>query len=221
MNILALDTSTEGCSVALLKERTIIDRYEIAPQKHTELILPMIEEVLNLSSMTKKEINAVAFTEGPGSFTGLRIAIGVAQGLCFALDIPAIPLSTLRVIAQRAFRENGQSRVLVALDARMQEIYWGAYQLSTDNIMQKIMDDTLSRPEGLSLPEEQSWFGAGNGWQIYSEELKPLIGSLTGHSLLLPHARDMIPLALDLVAKGQYILPPQIMPQYLRNKVVQ
>lgn len=220
MNILALDTSTEICSVALCCDDKIFDRYEIAAQRHTELLIPMIESVLNEAGITREELDVLAYTKGPGSFTGLRITVGVTQGLSLALDIPAIPISTLQVIAQRCFREFNKTNVLVAIDARMNQVYWGGYQLSSKNIMQEIINDRLDNPQNISVPNENCFFGAGNGWNVYRNELISQIKHLEAYSTLFPHSRDMIPLAQFFLANGCYVNAEQIKPIYLRNNII-
>src|SRR5690606_41346453 len=127
--LLALDTATEACSVALLHEGRVLSRYEVAPRLHAQRLLPMVQEVLDEAGIAIAALDAIAFGRGPGAFTGVRIAIGVVQGLAFALDRPVLPVSNLAVLAQRAHRESGASQVAAAIDARMDEIYWGCFAL--------------------------------------------------------------------------------------------
>ena len=124
MRILAIDTATEACSVALWNDGTIKAHFELCPREHTQRILPMVEEILAAGDLTLTDIDALAFGRGPGSFTGVRIGIGIAQGLALGANLPMIGVSTLATMAQGAWRKNGATRVLAAIDARMGEVYW-------------------------------------------------------------------------------------------------
>ena len=126
--LLALDTATEACSVALLHDGKVTSHYEVIPRLHAQKLLPMIQQLLADAGTTLQAVDAIAFGRGPGAFTGVRIAIGVVQGLAFALDRPVLPVSNLAVLAQRAYREQGVSQVAAAIDARMDEVYWGCYR---------------------------------------------------------------------------------------------
>ncbi|RBL65802.1 tRNA (adenosine(37)-N6)-threonylcarbamoyltransferase complex dimerization subunit type 1 TsaB, partial [Pseudomonas sp. MWU13-2625] len=126
--MLALDTATEACSVALLHDGKVTSHYEVIPRLHAQKLLPMIQELLANAGVTLQQVEAIAFGRGPGAFTGVRIAIGVVQGLAFALERPVLPVSNLAVLAQRALREHGATQVASAIDARMVEVYWGCYQ---------------------------------------------------------------------------------------------
>lgn len=126
--LLALDTATEACSVALLHDGKVTSHYEVIPRLHAQKLLPMIQQLLADAGTTLQAVDAIAFGRGPGAFTGVRIAIGVVQGLAFALERPVLPVSDLAVLAQRAYREHGVSQVAAAIDARMDEVYWGCYR---------------------------------------------------------------------------------------------
>ena len=126
--LLALDTATEACSVALLHDGRVLSHYEVAPRMHAQRLLPMIQQLLGEAGIAASALDAIAFGRGPGAFTGVRIAIGVVQGLAFALDRPVLPVSNLAVLAQRALREQGATQVAAAIDARMDEVYWGCYR---------------------------------------------------------------------------------------------
>ncbi|MCW8941987.1 MAG: tRNA (adenosine(37)-N6)-threonylcarbamoyltransferase complex dimerization subunit type 1 TsaB, partial [Gammaproteobacteria bacterium] len=135
MKILAIDTATEACSAALYIESEapdagITSEYQLAPREHSRLILKMIDRLLSQAGIAVAELDAIAFGRGPGSFMGLRIAAGVVQGIAFAHDIPVIPVSTLKTIAQRAYELTGSKNVLAAIDARMDEVYWAKYSLT-------------------------------------------------------------------------------------------
>ncbi len=128
MRILAIDTATEACSAALWNDGTLSAHFEICPREHTQRILPLVQEVLTESGTTLSELDALAFGRGPGSFTGVRIGIGIAQGLALGAELPMIGVSTLATMAQGAWRKTGATRVLAAIDARMGEVYWAEYQ---------------------------------------------------------------------------------------------
>lgn len=126
--LLALDTATEACSVALLHDGKVLSHYEVIPRLHAQKLLPMIQTMLAEAGIALSAVDAIAFGRGPGAFTGVRIAIGVVQGLAFALERPVLPVSNLALLAQRALREHGAEQVAAAIDARMDEVYWGCYQ---------------------------------------------------------------------------------------------
>ncbi|MCR8722048.1 tRNA (adenosine(37)-N6)-threonylcarbamoyltransferase complex dimerization subunit type 1 TsaB, partial [Pseudomonas syringae] len=163
--LLALDTATEACSVALLHDGKVLSHYEVIPRLHAQRLLPMIKELLAEAGVAMSALDAIAFGRGPGAFTGVRIAIGVVQGLAFALERPVLPVSNLAVLAQRAFREHGVSQVASAIDARMDEVYWGCYR-ETAGEMRLLGNEAVMAPELATLPVDASgqWFGSGTGW---------------------------------------------------------
>jgi len=142
--ILAFETATQACSAALCIDSTIIERFQVAPRKHSDLILPMIDEVLREAGVTLDQVDAIAVGIGPGSFMGVRLAVGIAQSLAFGQDKRVIPVSTLQILAQTAHRELKMDQVLAAWDARMGEMYWSAYQLK-NHLMQSVQKDQLTR----------------------------------------------------------------------------
>ncbi|HZJ95775.1 MAG TPA: tRNA (adenosine(37)-N6)-threonylcarbamoyltransferase complex dimerization subunit type 1 TsaB [Thiopseudomonas sp.] len=216
--LLALDTATEACSVALLHKGQVFSRYAVIPRLHAQRILPMIQDVLAEAGATKAEIEAIAFGRGPGAFTGLRIAVGVVQGLAFALQRPVLPVSNLAAIAQRAYREHGAEQVAVAIDARMGEIYWGCYKVQ-DGIHNVQGAEAVLTPERAELPRaaQGEWFAAGTGWQAYAEQIKlPVYAS---DEQLLPHAQDILQLAEKMWLRGEAISAQQAQPVYLRDQV--
>ena len=151
MKILALDTSTEACSAALLIDGEITSQYQLAPREHSRLILKIIDKLLSDAKVSVSSLDAIAFGRGPGSFMGLRIAAGVVQGIAFAHDIPVIPISTLKAIAQRAYEQTNIENVLVAIDARMDEVYWGAYSLVNQQWITDGEECVIS-PDKIQLP---------------------------------------------------------------------
>lgn len=149
--LLALDTATEACSVALLHDGKVTSHYEVIPRLHAQKLLPMIKQLLEDAGTTLAAVDAIAFGRGPGAFTGVRITIGVVQGLAFALERPVLPVSNLAVLAQRALREHGASQVAAAIDARMDEVYWGCYR-ETAGEMRLVGAEAVLAPKLRSCP---------------------------------------------------------------------
>ncbi|QXG24985.1 tRNA (adenosine(37)-N6)-threonylcarbamoyltransferase complex dimerization subunit type 1 TsaB [Pseudomonas viridiflava] len=215
--LLALDTATEACSVALLHDGKVLSHYEVIPRLHAQRLLPMIKDLLAEAGIAMSALDAIAFGRGPGAFTGVRIAIGVVQGLAFALECPVLPVSNLAVLAQRAFRERGVSQVAAAIDARMDEVYWGCYR-ETAGEMRLVGAEAVMAPELAALPADITgeWFGAGTGWG-YAERI-PV--ALSGHDAsLLPHAQDLLTLATFAWHRGEAVQADDAQPVYLRDKV--
>lgn len=230
MKILAIDTATEACSAALYVEGEAVSNkitasYQLAPREHSRLILKMVDKLLADANVTVSELDAIAFGRGPGSFMGLRIAAGVVQGIAFAYDIPVIPISTLKAIALRAFAETQNEHILVAIDARMDEVYWAAYYLRgqqwlLDGEEQVISPDKIHLPAILKLKDE-SWVGAGTGWSSYADRLLS-DSDFTLHTMLaecLPSAEDMVAMAVDEFKAGNLVSAAEAIPVYLRNDV--
>ncbi|MFD1260827.1 tRNA (adenosine(37)-N6)-threonylcarbamoyltransferase complex dimerization subunit type 1 TsaB [Entomomonas asaccharolytica] len=214
--LLAIDTATEACSVAILHQDELYTCYEVIPQLHAQQILPMINKVLAEVGCSLSTIDGLAFGCGPGAFTGVRIATGVIQGLAFALDKPVIAISDLSVLAQRAWREYKIEQVAVAIDARMNEIYWGCYQLQQQE-MCLIGKEQVLAPELAQLPQiNEKWFGVGTGWK-YAEQM-PAQCEVVDDSLL-PDAQDLLTLALLAWQRNEMISAEKVEPVYLRDNV--
>lgn len=215
--LLALDTATEACSVALLHEGKVLSHYEVIPRLHAQKLLPMIQTLLAEAGIALSAVDAIAFGRGPGAFTGVRIAIGVVQGLAFALERPVLPVSNLALLAQRALREYGAEQVAAAIDARMDEVYWGCYQQRAGE-MRLLGNEAVLAPEQVSLPADVGgdWFGAGTGWG-YAERLPVAVSGQDAG--MLPHALDLLTLAQFAWARGEGIAADQAQPVYLRDKV--
>jgi tRNA threonylcarbamoyladenosine biosynthesis protein TsaB len=220
MNILALETSTEACSVALLTPAGIKSCHDIAPRQHTDLVLAMIEDVFTRSEVTRGQLDAVAFGHGPGSFTGVRIAASIAQGIALALHCPVVPVSTLRALAAGAARTSGTDRVLVASDARRQEIYFAAYEFSgEDETTRSIVADCVIPAEQIRRPDSGIWSTAGNGWATYRSRLSDDVRALPKALTEFPEAVDVARLAQFDLAHGAGVSPEQAAPIYLRGAV--
>lgn len=222
MKILAIETATEACSCAINHEGVISEKFVLAPQRHADLILPMVDQLLAENAMTLSMMDAIAFGAGPGAFMGVRIATGVAQGLGYALDIPLIPISTLQSLAQIGYEATKNPTILAGWDAKMAAIYWGIYRVDAQGLMQSIVADRLTFPAEVQLPVDQSWLAVGNAWQVYQQELP---WSFASHAVeprtdLHPHAATIARLAAACyVAGGRLLRADEAEPIYLRNEV--
>ncbi|PTH81886.1 tRNA (adenosine(37)-N6)-threonylcarbamoyltransferase complex dimerization subunit type 1 TsaB [Aeromonas veronii] len=221
MKILAVDTATEACSAALLVGDKLFSRWEEAPRDHTRKILPMVQAVLEDAGISLSDLDAIAFGRGPGSFTGVRIGISVAQGLAFGAGVPLIGISTLAAMAQGAYRLDGAQQVLTAIDARMNEVYFGRYEL-IDGRMQLVGDEVVSDPAAL-VDVRGKLAGpvtcVGTGFETYGETLSGLADELAVSQVRFPAAEDMLPLARAAWLAGEAVPVEQATPVYLRDKV--
>ncbi|WP_324039250.1 tRNA (adenosine(37)-N6)-threonylcarbamoyltransferase complex dimerization subunit type 1 TsaB [Aeromonas dhakensis] len=221
LKILAVDTATEACSAALLVGEKVFSRWEEAPRDHTRKILPMVQAVLDEAGVTLDELDAIAFGRGPGSFTGVRIGIGVAQGLALGAGVPLIGISTLAAMAQGAHRLDGAERVLTAIDARMDEVYFGQYEL-IDGRIQLVGEEMVSGPAALVASRgtlSGSFTRVGTGFETYGETLAALADELVASQVRFPAAEDMLPLARSAWLAGEAVAVEQATPVYLRDKV--
>ena len=222
MNILAIDTSTEACSAALLRDDgEIFSEFEIAPRQHTRLLPIMINAVLAASRLSKQSLTHCAFANGPGAFTGVRIAAATIQGIAIGLGIPVIQISTLATLAQNALDKHAASNVLVALDARMSEVYWAWYQQDEQGLARLHGVELLSKLEDVKI-DSMPACGAGHGWKIGSEMWNAKFNgcsSLLVDAELLPDARSLIKLARKAVSEDRVVSPENTSINYLRNQV--
>ncbi|WP_282176675.1 tRNA (adenosine(37)-N6)-threonylcarbamoyltransferase complex dimerization subunit type 1 TsaB [Vibrio nereis] len=220
--ILALDTATENCSVALLVDEKVYVRSEVAPRDHTKKILPMVDEVLKEAGVALADLDALAFGRGPGSFTGVRIGIGIAQGLAFGADLPMIGVSTLEAMAQGCFRKHNASHVACAIDARMSEVYWGRFVRQQDGTWAQFDKEQVIPPAVLaeqSQTDEHVWSTAGTGWGAYGEALAGLKFNREGSDVLFPDAEDIVQIAKLELEKGNTLDAEEASPTYLRDTV--
>ncbi|MFM5630927.1 tRNA (adenosine(37)-N6)-threonylcarbamoyltransferase complex dimerization subunit type 1 TsaB [Aeromonas veronii] len=221
LKILAVDTATEACSAALLVGDKLFSRWEEAPRDHTRKILPMVQAVLEDAGISLSDLDAIAFGRGPGSFTGVRIGISVAQGLAFGAGVPLIGISTLAAMAQGAYRLDGAQQVLTAIDARMNEVYFGRYEL-IDGRMHLVGDEVVSEPAAL-VDARGKQAGpvtcVGTGFETYGETLSGLADELAVSQVRFPAAEDMLPLARAAWLAGEAVPVEQATPVYLRDKV--
>ncbi len=216
LKVLALDTSTEYCSVAVIADGAIMSREVLAGQQHSELILPMVRQALSEGGLSLVQLDGIAFGAGPGSFTGLRIACGIAQGLALGTSLPVAGICTLEALAQEA----GGGRIIAALDARMNQIYHAAYEEGVHG-WQCITEPALCFPQDAPSVPDGNWTGCGSGFDIYDQVLRARYDKSIRHVVngLRPHARSIARLALPRFAAGEGIDPADAMPLYIRNKV--
>lgn len=215
--ILAIDAATEACSVALTVQGQILSRFEICPQQHSQRILPLVDEVLKEADVSLSQLDVLAFSCGPGSFTGVRIGVGVAQGLAFGADLPMVGLSTLQTMAQGAIRLHQAQHINGAIDARMGEVYTSEFN-QVDGIATRVEQDIVIKPELVEYQLQQV-HTVGTGWQTYQSLLASKVAQITATDILYPDAIDMLPLAQLAIEKQQLVTPEQAQPVYVRDTV--
>lgn len=233
LTLLALDTATEACSVALLHQGKLFTLDEIASRTHTQRILPMVDQLLHQAGITIQQIEGLVFGRGPGSFTGVRVGAGVAQGLAFGCQngqLPVYPISTLTAMAEAAYRQLNAEKVLCAIDARMNEVYFSMLErkkITSQNgelyQWQEIISEQVLSPQqviqqiaDLNYGDNSQFYKVGTGWLAYPE-LATIVAQET--QIQLPSAQDMLSLALTDVAQHRHITALEIEPIYLRNQV--
>ena len=217
MNILTIDTATEACSVALQFNQTLYTRYEVCPQQHSQKILPMVDAVMKEAGAALSALDGLGFGRGPGSFTGVRIATGIIQGLALGSQLPVAGVSTLAAMAQQVINTRDVKDVAVAIDARMGEVYFGHYQ-NQQGIATLVGQEQGASPETVAEQiDVTSMAVAGTGWQAY-----PVLTALLNDqsvNVSYPYARFMLPLAEQTLSTGQGMAVDAITPEYLRNTV--
>jgi tRNA threonylcarbamoyladenosine biosynthesis protein TsaB len=219
MRVLALDTATEACSVALLTEQGVVGRFSEPGLGHAEQILAMVDAVLADNGMSLAGLDGIAASIGPGSFTGVRISVAVAQGLAFGAGLPVVPVSTLEALALELIQE-GASHALACLDARMSEVYWGCFVADPARALVEVCPPRVGPAKEVRLPAGGGYHGIGRGFAAYPE-----LAALPGLELAprnrnaLPDARAMARLGAIRLLAGQRIDPADLQPQYLRDKV--
>jgi tRNA threonylcarbamoyladenosine biosynthesis protein TsaB len=221
LRILALDTATEACSVALWCAGEMYTLSDICPRQHTERILPQVQQVLAQASVTLNQLDALAFGRGPGSFTGVRIAAGIIQGLALGADLPVMGISTLQTMAQGAWRLTQAKRVLAAIDARMGEVYWGQFERTDEGVWQDEKERLLTPVQALSQLSllQGTWAYVGSGWQAYPYLITESAVTFSDGQIRFPDAQDMLPLALQMWSRGEAVSAENAEPVYLRNDV--
>jgi tRNA threonylcarbamoyladenosine biosynthesis protein TsaB len=220
MKLLAVDTATEACSAALWIDGDVRESYELAGNGHSKIILPMIDELMAEAGLKPQQLDALSFGRGPGSFTGIRIATGIIQGIAFACDLPVVPVSNLAAVAQDFFDSNTEGNAFVAMDARMGEIYWGVYGRDRDGIAVLKNEEKVIPAERIDYPEKAG-VGIGTGWNLYHEPLAQRLGGKlirfeTGN---LPRAAAIAKLGCIGFPQGLSVQAEAALPVYLRDKV--
>lgn len=223
MKLLALDTSSEGCSAALLVDDRVTERFEIAPRGHTRLLMPMVRELLAERGLAPADLECLAFARGPGSFTGLRIATGVVQGLAYGLDVPVVPVSSLAAVAADAiarFSLVEGDGIAVAFDARMGELYWACYVCRAGQ-PELVGDEQVCAPESVVLAQGiKRWFGAGQGWGLRDNFPAEVAGAMAEiDESLVPRASRVAELAVPGFRAGAGVPAVKAQPVYIRDEV--
>lgn len=220
MKILAVDTATEACSVALFLDGDVKEIFKVAPREHSKLLLPMVDQLMAEAELSPQQLDAIAFGCGPGSFTGVRIATGVMQGIAYGADLPVVPVSTLAAISQACLQKSEHDRVFTAVDARMNEIYWAVYQRDAEGYAELLGEEKV-QPAATVEALGQTGYGVGSGWCSYEQVLCERLGGLLlgFDASYLPHSADIAVLGAIGVKRQQTVTVEQAMPVYLRNKV--
>lgn len=217
--ILVLDTATEACSVALLHQNQTTFINELSPRTHTQRILPMVDELLSQAKIGLNQVDALAFGRGPGSFTGVRVGVSVAQGLALGANLPVIPISNLLAMAEEAYQTLGAKDVVALIDARMNEVYFAQYRRYQDGWQEVVVEQVCSPEKAIEqIQIENNPIVVGTGWnaylQIFQEKLPLVVSEIT-----LPSAKFMLPLAEQSLAENNTQSALEIEPVYLRNEV--
>lgn len=225
MKLLALDTSSEGCSAALWLDGQISERFELAPRGHTRLLMPMVRELLAEQGLSPNDLDALAFARGPGSFTGLRIATGVIQGLAWGLNLPVVPVSSLSAVALDAIEQHQLAdgeHIAVAFDARMGEVYWGTF-LCQQGLPVLIGEERVCPPGAVSLPDSDvsaNWTGAGQGWTLKGDMPEVVVCRIRAvDDTLVPRAAMVARLAEQDFRHGIAVPAELAQPVYVRDEV--
>lgn len=222
MKVLALETATEACSAALYIDGEVVERYGLAPRQHHRLILPMIESLLGDAGLTLAQMDALAFGRGPGSFTGVRMAAGVVQGLAFGADLPVAPVSTLAALAQEAFAETRHEYAFPCIDARMGEVYWSVYQRDQEGFAWPVDGESVLPPAQVSYRNQVWGIGIGSGWETYQTILRTrpdgehVLGIIPGR---FPRAAWVARLGARVLMQGGCVRAEEAQPIYLRDNV--
>jgi tRNA threonylcarbamoyladenosine biosynthesis protein TsaB len=217
--ILALDTCTESCSAALIYQGKVYSRSADAPREHSQRLLPMVDEVLKEANIPLSQVQVVAYGRGPGSFTGIRICTSMTQGLALGQDLPVIGISTLAAMAQLAITEQGAKQVLCAIDARMNEVYWGQF-VNVNGIATLVGQERVSSAADvlLALDTAEDIIACGTGFDAYPQLLE--LANLTRlMSVNFPDARAMLTLAQAGIEQGLTTTVDELAPVYLRDTV--
>jgi tRNA threonylcarbamoyladenosine biosynthesis protein TsaB len=220
MKLLALDTATEACSVALAIDGAVRGEYVVAGRSHTQLLMPMVHALMREAGVGFAQLDAIACGIGPGSFAGVRIGVGVVKGLALALNKPVVGVSSLEALAYPALQA-GPAPVLCAIDARMNEVYWAAYRVGDDGLPVAVVAPRVCAPDAVAPVGEGPWAAVGSGWGPYAEPLQTACAARLERmdAKALPDARDVAAIGLVRLSQGCGIDADALAPAYLRNKV--
>ena len=232
MKLLAFETATEACSIAVYVDGEVRERFEVAPRRHAELALPWAEQLLADAGIVRSQLDAIALSRGPGAFTGVRLAIALAQGIALALDRPLVPVSTLAVLASQVpaprvtAGEGGcdvgaAPPILGAIDARMGEIYTGTFVHRGDRLDATSAEAVIAPADYVLAGDAVDWIGVGTGFAagegVLATRLQPRFARIDAQAL--PHAADLARLAAAAFERGDVVAPEFVEPAYLRNNV--
>lgn len=218
-SILALDTATEACSVALQYQNQITHTDELSPRTHTQRILPMVDELLKAQNISLKNVDYLAFGRGPGSFTGVRVGVGIAQGLALGAELPVIAVSNLMIMVEQAYQDLGATEVVALIDARMNEVYFAQFSRKESSWVE-VVNEQVCPPEKAieQIQQDRKPVIVGTGWAAYPQfqqaNLDVIISEIT-----LPSARYMLALSESAIKQGLEQSALEIEPVYLRNEV--
>jgi len=220
VKLLAIDAATESCSAAVLNGEIVCERDALDARSQSARLLPMIDAVLAEAGLRLRDLDALVVGRGPGSFTGVRLAVGVAQGLAYGASLPVIPVSDLAMLAQGAAGPSAYERFVACLDARMDEVYWASFRRGPDGLVVAVDVERLSAPDDVVPGTEAPFVGVGPGFSRYESLRVRLAPSLVAlEPGRLPHARDALALARPLWRAGQVLAPERVLPVYLRDEV--
>lgn len=223
MKLLSLDTATEACSTALWCDGRIHHRQEVVGRDHTQRLLPLITDLLSATGLRYADLDGLVCGVGPGSFAGVRIGVAFAKGVALARELPVMGVSSLALLAQRALALPSTQRVLVAIDARMGEVYFQPFQRDADGVAQALGAAVVAAPDAVPLPEAPpgQWLAAGTGWGAYEAVLRERLGCEISavDGAALPRAADAFFLAVPAFERGLAPVADALQPIYLRNNV--
>ncbi len=220
MKLLAVETSTEACSAALFIDDEINEIFELAPREHTKRILPMVDGLMAQAQLSPNQLDGIAFSCGPGSFTGVRIATGIAHGIALGADLPVAPISTLASIAQTFFNKNTETLAFTAMDARMSEIFWGVYEKDIEGYARLVGQEVVTPATDIQFPKRLG-VGIGTGFSLYQASLTTALGGVLQRYEAdnLPRAASIAQLGAKVLLAGKGLPVEKAQPTYLRDKV--
>ena len=224
MKLLAIDTSSDACSVAVQVGEDIFEKHVIEPREHTKILVPMIEKLLQDAGVALSSLDAVILGNGPGSFIGMRIGASVAQGICHGAGLQIVPVSSLAAIAAQAIAEHGAEKILVAQDARMHEVYLGRFHADAERLPAADDEEVICRIGPLTVPDD-TYVAVGAGWLKYPELLAQNSNLFAATAeiadLIYPRARHLLQLGARSKLAGRAVPPGALVPAYIRSKVAE